>query len=51
MRNAYKILVGMSADKIPLEIPTHIWKNNIKIYLSKVGLKPVDWVYMAQHRF
>jgi hypothetical protein len=42
MRNAYKILVGKSAEKISLESPTHNWKNNIKIYISKVGLKPVD---------
>jgi hypothetical protein len=51
MKNAYNILVGKSAEKIPLEVPTHNWKNNIKIYLSKVGLKLVGWVYMAQHRF
>jgi hypothetical protein len=51
MKNACKNLVGKSAEKVPLESHTHNWKNNIKIYISKVGLKPVDWVYMAQHRF
>jgi hypothetical protein len=32
MRNMFKILVGKSEGKRPLERPRHRWEDNIKIY-------------------
>jgi hypothetical protein len=36
MRNAYKILVKKHERNIPLGIPKHKWKKNIKIDLQEI---------------
>jgi hypothetical protein len=36
MRNAYKILVGKSEGKRPLERPRYRWEDNIEMDLKKV---------------
>jgi hypothetical protein len=35
IRNAYKVMDGKSEEKRPLGRPSHRWKDNIKIYLTK----------------
>jgi hypothetical protein len=42
MRNAHKILVGMSEAKKPLGGPRRRWEDNIKMDLWKTGLKVVN---------
>jgi hypothetical protein len=34
-RNAYKISVGETEQKIPLGIPRNRWEHNIKFYLKR----------------
>jgi hypothetical protein len=41
-RSAYRVLVGKSECKKPLERPRHKWEDNIKMNLQVVG-----WLVMA----
>jgi transcription termination factor 2 len=50
MRNFYKVLVGKTDGKRPLGIPRRRWKDNIKMYLRKIGLEGVDWIHVAEDR-
>jgi hypothetical protein len=37
MRNAYKILVAKSEEKIPLGIRMREWEDNTKMNLKEIG--------------
>jgi hypothetical protein len=50
-RNVYRILVGKSEGKRPLERPRRRWIHNIKVDLSEIGLNVVDWIGLAEDRF
>jgi hypothetical protein len=50
MRNVYNILVGNSEGKIPPGRHKHIWDDNIRMDLRKMGWKYVDWMHLAQDR-
>ena len=47
---AYKVLVGKSEWKKPLERLTHKWVDNIKMDLQEVGRQGMDWIDLAQDR-
>jgi hypothetical protein len=49
-RNAYKIFVGKSEGKRPLEIIRRRWEDNIKICLSEIWWGSMDWIDLAQDR-
>jgi hypothetical protein len=36
MGNAYKILVGKSEGKRPLEKTAHVWEENMKVYVREI---------------
>jgi hypothetical protein len=44
-RNAYRILVGNSEGKRPLERPRRRWMDNIKMDLGEIG-----WIDLAEDR-
>jgi hypothetical protein len=48
--NAYKILVGKTEGKIPLERPRRRWLDNIKRDLRDLGEGGMDWIDLAQNR-
>jgi hypothetical protein len=47
-RNAYRILVGKSKGKIPLERRRYRLVDNIKVDLREIGLCGTDWIDLAQ---
>jgi hypothetical protein len=49
-RNVYKVLVGKTEGKRPLERPWRRWENGIRMDLRKIGLGGVDWIRLAQDR-
>jgi hypothetical protein len=49
-RDAYRALVGKPEGRRPLERPSHIWDDNIKMDLREVGWEGVDWIDLAQDR-
>jgi hypothetical protein len=49
-RNAYRILVGKSEGKRPLERPRRRWVDNIKIDLREIGWDGMNWIDLAQDR-
>jgi hypothetical protein len=49
-RNAYRILVGKPERKSPLGRPTHMWVDNIKMYLREIGGGGTDWIDLSQDR-
>jgi hypothetical protein len=48
-RNLYRVLVGKTEGKRPLERPRRRWEDGIKIDLRKIGLG-VEWIHLAQDR-
>jgi hypothetical protein len=48
MTNAYKILVGISDRKRPLERPRRRWKDNIIMNIREIGCGGEDWMHLAQ---
>jgi hypothetical protein len=50
-RNVYRLLVGKSEEKRPLERPRRRWIDNIKMNLLEIGLNVVDWIGLAQDRY
>jgi hypothetical protein len=48
MKNQYKILVRKPKRKRPLGRPRHRLEDNIKMYLSEIGLEGVGWFYLPQ---
>jgi hypothetical protein len=49
-RNAYRILVGKSKAKRPLERPRRRWVDDIKLDLREIRWDGVDCIDMAQDR-
>jgi hypothetical protein len=49
-RKVYKVLVGKSKGKRPLERPRHRWEVGIKVDLREIGWGVVDWIQLAQDR-
>jgi hypothetical protein len=49
--NVYRLLVGKSEGKRPLERPRRRWIDNIKIYLLEIGLSVVGWIGLALDRY
>jgi len=49
-RGVYRVLVGKSEGKRPLEKPRRRWEDNIKRDLQKVGGGCGDWMELAQDR-
>jgi hypothetical protein len=48
MRNAYKILVGIPERRRPFGRPSFRWEDNIRINLTEIRLKGMDWIHLAQ---
>jgi hypothetical protein len=48
--NAYRILVGKSGGKRPLERPRRKWVDNIKMDLRRMGRGGMDRTNLAQDR-
>jgi hypothetical protein len=49
-RGVHRVLVGKPEGKRPLGRPRHIWEDNIKMDLQKVGAGRGDWMELAQDR-
>jgi hypothetical protein len=50
-RNVYKVLVGKSEGKRPLERPRRRWEDEIRIDLRESGWRsPGWWIQLAQDR-
>ena len=49
-RNAYRVLIGKPAGKIPLGRPRGRWEDNIKMDLRELGCDPGDWIDLAEER-
>ena len=43
-KGAYRVLVGRTDGKRPLEKHRLRWKDNIKMYLPEVGWGGMDWI-------
>jgi len=46
----YRVLVGKTEEKRPLERPKHRWVDNIRMNLPEVGCGYMDWIGLAQDR-
>jgi hypothetical protein len=49
-RNEYRLLVGKSEGRRPLERPTRRWLDNIRMDHLEAGRGDVDWIGLAQDR-
>jgi hypothetical protein len=49
-KNAYRLLAGKPVGERPLERPSCMWVNNIRMDLREVGWGDVDWIGLAQDR-
>jgi hypothetical protein len=49
-RNAYRLLVGTSEGRRPVERPRRRWVDNIKMHFLDIGWGGVDWIDPAQDR-
>jgi hypothetical protein len=49
-RDVYRVLVGRSEGKRPLERPSHRWEHNIKLDLREIGIDGVNWIRLAKDR-
>jgi hypothetical protein len=47
-RCVYRVLVGKSEGKRPLERPRCRWEDNIKMDLREIGLDVANWIRLAQ---
>jgi hypothetical protein len=50
-RNLNRLLVGRPEGKRPLGKPRRRWIDNIKMDLSEIALKVVNWIGLAQDRY
>jgi hypothetical protein len=46
----YRILVGELKGKRPLERPRHSWEDGIKLDLTEIGWRGVEWIHLAWDR-
>jgi hypothetical protein len=49
-RNGYRLLVGRSEGKNPLQRPRRRWVDNIKMDLGEIEWGGVDWIGLAQDK-
>jgi hypothetical protein len=49
-RNVYRVLVGKSEGKRPLERARRRWEDGIKTVLREIGWEDVEWIHLAQDR-
>jgi hypothetical protein len=49
-RGVYRVLVGRSEGKRPLERPRRMWEDNIKTNLREIGIDGANWIRLAQDR-
>jgi hypothetical protein len=49
-RNAYKILVGKTEGKGPLERNRRRWRDNIRMDINEIVWDSMDWTNLAQDR-
>ena len=47
-RGVYRVLLGKSEGRRPLERPRRRWVDNIKMDLQEVGCGYMDWIGWAQ---
>ena len=45
------VLVGKPDGRRPLGRSRHRWEDNIKMDLTEVGCRDMDWIYLAQDRY
>jgi hypothetical protein len=46
-KNAYRVLVGKSEGRRPLERPRRRWEDNIIMDLREIGSGGMDWIVLA----
>jgi hypothetical protein len=49
-RGAYRVLVGRSEGKRPLERPRRRWEDDIKMDLTEIRIDGSNWIRLAQDR-
>jgi hypothetical protein len=49
-RGVYRVLVGRSERKRPLERPRRRWEDNIKMDLKEIIIDGTNWIRLAQYR-
>jgi hypothetical protein len=49
-KNAYRLLAGEPEGKKPLERPSRMFVDNIKMELGEIRWGDVDWIGLAQDR-
>jgi hypothetical protein len=49
-RNIYRVLVGKSGRKRPIEIPKYGWEYHVETDLKEAKWGSVDWIEQAQDR-
>jgi len=49
-RGVFRVLVGKSEGRRPLERPRNRWVDNISMDLQEVGCGYMDWIGLAQDR-
>jgi hypothetical protein len=49
-RNVYRVLVGKSEGRGPLERPRRRWEDGIRMDLTEIGWGDVEWIQVAQDR-
>jgi hypothetical protein len=49
-RNVYRVLVGNTDGKRPLERSRRRWEDGIKMDLREIGWEGVKWIHLAQDR-
>jgi hypothetical protein len=49
-RDVYRLLMGKSEGKRPLERPRHRWEDGIKMDLRETGWGGVEWIHLAQDK-
>jgi hypothetical protein len=49
-KGVYRVLVGRPEGKRPLEIPSRMWEDNIKMDLREIRIDGANWIQLAQDR-
>jgi hypothetical protein len=49
-RKIYKVSVGKSEGKRPLERPRSRWEDETRMNLREIGRESVEWIHMAHDR-
>jgi hypothetical protein len=49
-RGVYRVLVGRTEGKRPLERPRCMWEDNIKMDLREIWIDVANWIQLSQNR-